>query len=67
MAVSLEETGGPFREGFEIGLRFENTEWRVIAATLWSDFVKSQGIQNREAFYDSVLEQSVRPVAGPAA
>lgn len=59
VAVRLEGIGGHFREGFEIGLRFENAEGEVIAATLWGDFVQSQGILSLDAFYDSVLEQVV--------
>ncbi|MBT8247246.1 MAG: hypothetical protein KJN73_05495 [Acidimicrobiia bacterium] len=59
VAVSLEEVGGFFHEGFEIGLRFENAEGEVIAATLWSDFVVSQGVKGLEDFYDSILEQVV--------
>ncbi len=59
VAVSLEEVGGFFIEGFEIGLRFENATGEVIAATLWSDFVVSQGDTSLEDFYDSILEQVV--------
>lgn len=63
VAVELEEVGGVFIEGFEIGLRFEASDGTVIASTLWSDFVVSQGDQSIKAWYDSVLEQPVP--AGP--
>lgn len=59
VAVRLEQIQGFFIEGFEIGLRFETTEGEVIATTLWSDFVRSQGNPQLKTYYDSVLEQPV--------
>ena len=61
--VRLEPVDGMFTEGFEVGLRFETAGGEVIASTHWSDFVRSQGAQGIEAFYESVLEQEVP--AGP--
>lgn len=63
VAVELEEVDGVFIEGFEIGLRFEQADGTVIAGTLWSDFVISQGDPTMDAWYDSVLQQPVP--AGP--
>lgn len=57
--VRLEPVEGFFVEGFEIGLRFETGEGTLIAATLWSDFVRSMGETDIDAFYDSVLSQPV--------
>ncbi len=59
VAVRLQDVDGYFIEGFEIGLRFETATKEVIAATLWSDFVLSTGDDGIDAYYDSVLEQSV--------
>lgn len=57
--VELEEVDGAFIEGFEVGLRFETGEGELIASTLWSDFVASTGRTDMDAYYDSVLNQSV--------
>jgi hypothetical protein len=59
VAVQLEEVGGFFVEGFEIGLRFETAGGDVIGSTLWSDYVQSLGAQDIEAYYDTVMEQVV--------
>lgn len=59
VTVRLQEIDGFFIEGFEIGLRFETAARDVIGATLWTDFVNSTGNTGIEAYYDSVLEQSV--------
>ncbi len=56
ITVRIEEVGGIFVEGFEVGLRFETGDGEVIATTLWSDFVNSQPDGD---FYTSVLEQPV--------
>jgi hypothetical protein len=57
--VQLEEVDGAFIEGFEVGLRFETGDSELIASTLWSDFVASTGRTDMDAYYDSVLSQSV--------
>lgn len=57
--VQLEEVDGAFIEGFEVGLRFETGDGELIASTLWSDFVASNGRTDMDAYYDSVLSQSV--------
>ncbi len=57
--VQLEEVDGAFIEGFEVGLRFETGDGELIASTLWSDFVASTGRTDMDAYYDSVLSQSV--------
>ena len=57
--VRLEDAGGPFQEGFEVGLRFETGDGRPIAATLWSDFIASTGRTDIDSYYHSVLNQSV--------
>ena len=57
--VQLEEIDGVFIEGFEVGLRFETGDGELIASTLWSDFVESTGRTDVDAYYDSVLSQSV--------
>ena len=57
--VRLEPVEGFFVEGFEIGLRFETGEGTLISATLWSDFIRSTGKTDIDAFYDSVLSQPV--------
>lgn len=59
VAVQLQDVEGFFIEGFEVGLRFETADGEVIATTLWSDFVNSQGEPSLEDYYDNVLEQSV--------
>ena len=59
VAVHIEDVEGPFIEGFEVGLRFEDAEGTVLASTLWSDFVLSQGDPQLDDFYVSVLEQEV--------
>jgi hypothetical protein len=59
IAVHIEEVGGVFIEGFEVGLRFETSDGEVIASTLWTDFVQSLGMASIDAYYDSVLEQDV--------
>ncbi len=61
--VRLEEVDGFFIEGFEVGLRFEDGDGQLLAATLWSDFVVSTGNTDLDSFYDSVLSQPVP--AGP--
>lgn len=48
-----------FIEGFEIGLRFDTGGGEVIAATLWSDFVRSTGATDIDAYYQSALRQPV--------
>lgn len=57
--VQLEEVDGAFTEGFGVGLRFETGDGELIASTLWSDFVASTGRTDMDAYYDSVLSQSV--------
>ena len=57
--VQLEDVGGIFTEGFEIGLRFETGDGELIASTLWSDFVASTGRTDMNSYYDSVLSQPV--------
>ncbi len=59
VAVHIQEMDGVFVEGFEVGLRFEQIDGEVIASTLWSDFVESLGSESKDAYYDSVLEQTV--------
>lgn len=57
--VQLEDVDGIFFEGFEIGLRLETGDGSLIASTLWSDHVASTGRTDMDAYYDSVLSQSV--------
>lgn len=57
--VRVEPVDGVFVEGFEIGLRFETDAGEVLASTLWSDFVRSTGRPEIDAYYDSVLRQPV--------
>jgi hypothetical protein len=57
--VQVEDVDGIFFEGFEIGLRFETGDGSLIASTLWSDHVASTGRTDMDAYYDSVLSQSV--------
>lgn len=57
--VRLEDVDGVFTEGFEVGLRFDTADEKVIASTLWSDFVESTGRSDIDSYYDSVLVQSV--------
>lgn len=60
VAVSLEEVGGIFVEGFEVGLRFEDGNGKRLGGTLWSDFIRSlDGEPSMDRWYDSVLEQVV--------
>ena len=59
VSVRLEQIEGFFIEGFEVGLRFETTGGDLIGSTLWSDHVASTGRPGIEAFYDSVLVQTV--------
>ncbi len=60
VAVRLEETPGPFFEGFEIGLRFETGTGEPIAATLWTDYIQSLPEEPTiDTYYDTVLEQTV--------
>ena len=59
--VRIEDLEGVFIEGFEVGLRFETGDGELIASVLWTDFVRSTGATDIEAFYDSVLEQDVPP------
>lgn len=57
--VRIEETGGAFIEGFEVGLRFAAADSTVLASTLWTDFVESFRVDSIEDYYDRVLEQDV--------
>ncbi|MBL8777752.1 MAG: hypothetical protein JNK12_17555 [Acidimicrobiales bacterium] len=63
ITVQLEPDVCCFREGFEVGLRFETADGEVIGSTLWSDFVEASGDDSMGAYYDSVLTQEVQ--AGP--
>jgi len=63
LAVHIEDVEGYFIEGFEVGLRFETAAGKVIASSLWSDFVPSLNRSDIDAYYDSVLEQPMP--AGP--
>lgn len=57
--VELADVDGIFFEGFEVGLRFETVDGSLISSTLWSDHVASTGRTDMDAYYDSVLSQSV--------
>jgi hypothetical protein len=60
VAVNIEEVGGVFIEGFEVGLRFETAAGQTIATTLWTDFVLGlDGEPTMDSWYDSVLTQPV--------
>ena len=57
--VRLEETGGIFIEGFEVGLRFETVEGETLAAMRWNEEFADVGRQDIHAYYDSVYHQTV--------
>lgn len=59
IALSLEPVQGFFIEGFEIGIRFEDSIGQTIASTYWTDFVASLGEPSLEDYYESVLNQQV--------
>ncbi len=57
--VRLEETGGIFIEGFEVGLRFETVEGATVAAIRWNERFAEVGRRDIHEYYDSVHHQSV--------
>lgn len=59
VAVRIEETGGAFIEGFEVGLPFAAADSTVLASTPWTDIVESFRVDSIEDYYDRVLEQDV--------
>ena len=59
VSVRLETVQGIFTEGFEVGLRFEDGDGKVIDATLWSAFVESQVEPAARDYYGSVYELTV--------
>ena len=57
--VRLEETGGIFIEGFEVGLRFETLEGETLGAALWTEEFDEAGRTDIDAYYDGVLHRTV--------
>ena len=61
--VRLEETGGIFIEGFEVGLRFETVGGETLHAAQWTEEFAEAGRTDIDAYYDGVLSRTVP--AGP--
>lgn len=59
LQVRLEEVQGIFTEGFEVGLRFEDSDGNTLGTVQWTDWVAGSNPESPEAYYTSVYEQPV--------